>query len=64
MLFKETGDLQIQINITENVYMCRGDFIERYLKNKIRYRHLETTMIYTHVLNHGARAVKSPADRL
>jgi len=27
-------------------------------------KHLETTMIYTHVLNNGALAVKSPADRL
>lgn len=26
------------------------------------HKNLETTMIYTHVMNKGARGVKSPAD--
>jgi integrase len=28
------------------------------------HRDISTTMIYTHVLNRGARGVQSPADRL
>jgi len=28
------------------------------------HRDVSTTMIYTHVLNRGAAAVRSPADRL
>jgi len=36
------------------------------VRTAVRVRHysLKTTMIYTHVLNNGALAVKSPAGRL
>ncbi len=30
----------------------------------LRHKHLETTMIYTHVLNRGGQGVKSPTDAL
>ena len=36
----------------------------RTIQELMGHKHLETTMIYTHVLNNGALAVKSPADRL
>jgi len=36
----------------------------RTIQELMGHKHLETAMIYTHVLNHGASAVKSPADRL
>jgi len=36
----------------------------RTIQELMGHKHLKTTMVYTHVLNNGALAVKSPADRL
>jgi site-specific recombinase XerD len=34
------------------------------IQEQLGHNDVRTTMIYTHVLNHGGRGVKSPADNL
>ena len=45
-------------------HMLESGYDIRTIQEMLWHRSVETTQIYTHVLNRGGRGVRSPADRL
>jgi site-specific recombinase XerD len=45
-------------------HLLQGGYDIRTVQKLLGHRQVKTTEIYTHVLRHGAGAVKSPADLL
>lgn len=45
-------------------HLREGGYKVRTVKELLRHRDVQTTMVYTQILNRGGRAVQSPLDRL
>ena len=55
----EMGAAEIEAFLT---HLAKGENVSASIQSQALHKDVKTTMIYTHVLNQGPKAVRSPLD--